>query len=141
MVYFDTSFIAPLIIPEAASAQIEAFVRQLFPGTLAVSHWTRVEFASLVARRVRMRELAKQQASRAMSTFEQLISDSFKVITPSTGDFETAVALLQDDRAGLCAGDALHLAIALNNNAKTLYTLDKVLPRVAKGHGVRAEGI
>ena len=55
MVYLDTSFIAPLILPEATSDRIEDFIQKIAVGELAVSHWTRVEFASLVARRVRMR--------------------------------------------------------------------------------------
>ncbi len=46
MIYFDTSFLAPLIREEATSAEVERFMRGLPVGELALSHWTRVEFAS-----------------------------------------------------------------------------------------------
>jgi predicted nucleic acid-binding protein len=52
VLYFDTSFLAPLILPEATSDKT-AFVRRLPTEELTVSHWTRVEFSSLIAREVR----------------------------------------------------------------------------------------
>ncbi len=57
MRYFDTSFLVPLILPEATSEPIARFFEDQPAGELAVSHWTRVEFASLLAREVRMGEL------------------------------------------------------------------------------------
>ena len=46
MLYFDTSFLAPLIPEEATSEAIEAFITTQPTGQLFTSHWTRVEFAS-----------------------------------------------------------------------------------------------
>lgn len=54
MHYFDTSFLVPLILSEASSEPVSAFVESLAGEDLAVSHWTRLEFASLLAREVRM---------------------------------------------------------------------------------------
>ena len=54
MRYFDTSFLVPLILPEATSEHVSGFLEALEGDDLAVSHWTRVEFASLLAREVRM---------------------------------------------------------------------------------------
>ena len=54
MLYFDTSILAPLFLQESSSAKVERFVAGLPAGELAVSHWTRVEFSSLLAREVRM---------------------------------------------------------------------------------------
>lgn len=131
MVYLDTSIIAPLVLPEAASERIESLVRRIPVGDLAVSHWTRVEFAGLVARRVRMKELARAQASRAMSTFEDLLDVSFHVISPDVPDFDLAVRLLERHDTGLRSGDALHLAIAQNHAAGRFYTLDAKLAKAA----------
>jgi hypothetical protein len=50
MLYFDTSFLTPLVRQEATSAQVERFVGSLPAGELAISHWTKVEFSSLLAR-------------------------------------------------------------------------------------------
>ena len=42
MHYFDTSFLVPLILPEATSDAVSGFVAGLGGEDLAVSHWTRV---------------------------------------------------------------------------------------------------
>jgi predicted nucleic acid-binding protein len=64
VLYFDTSFLVPLIVPEATSDRIAAFFRTLLEDAFAVSHWTMVEFSSLIAREVRMGRLDAGAASR-----------------------------------------------------------------------------
>ena len=132
MLYFDTSFLAPLILEEATSAKIEAFFARLPVGELYVSHWTRVEFASLIAREVRMGGLAESDALLAIAQFDELVTDSFQVLAPGVADYELAKAYIQHFATKLRAGDAMHLAIASNNGAKTLYTLDEGLLNAAK---------
>lgn len=132
MLYFDTSFLAPLILEESTSAKIEAFFAKLPVGELYVSHWTRVEFASLIAREARMGGLAEPDALMAIAKFDELVTDSFQVVAPSVADYELAKEYIQHFATKLRAGDALHLAIAHNNDAKTLYTLDQSLFHAAK---------
>lgn len=132
MLYFDTSFLAPLILEEATSEKIEAYFTKLPVGRLYVSHWTRVEFASLIAREVRMGGLAENNALLAIGQFDELVSESFQVIVPSAADYEHAKVFIQHFATKLRAGDALHLAIASNNGAKMLYTLDEGLLSAAK---------
>jgi len=132
MLYFDTSFLAPLILEEASSAKIETFFAKLPAGELYVSHWTRVEFSSLVAREVRMGGLAESDARLAIAQFDELVADSFQILAPSVADFELAKAYIQHFATKLRAGDAMHLAIASNSGAKTLYTLDEGLLNAAK---------
>lgn len=132
MLYFDTSFLAPLILEEASSAKIEAFFAKLPAGQLYVSHWTRVEFASLIAREVRMGGLVERDALLAIGQFDELVAESFEVLAPNVADYERAKGYIQRFATRLRAGDALHLAIASNNGAKTLYTLDDGLLNAAK---------
>ena len=132
MLYFDTSFLAPLILEEATSERIEAFFAKPQTEQLHVSHWTRVEFASLIAREVRMGALAETDALRAIGQFDELVADSFQILAPSVADFELAKRYIQHFASKLRAGDALHLAIASNHQAKTLYTLDEGLLATAK---------
>ncbi|MHB0974561.1 MAG: type II toxin-antitoxin system VapC family toxin [Thiobacillus sp.] len=138
MLYFDTSFLAPLILEEATSAKIEAFFARLPAGELYVSHWTRVEFASLIAREVRMGGLAESDALLAMGQFDEMVAESFQIVAPGVADYEFAKKYIQHFATKLRAGDALHLAIASNNGAKTLYTLDEGLLNAAKLMKVRA---
>lgn len=132
MLYFDTSFVAPLILAEATSTPIEAFLTNLPTGELCISHWTRVEFASLIAREVRMGGLTESDALQAVAQFDELAAESFQVLAPSPTDYEMAKSYIQHFATKLRAGDALHLAIAHNHGAKTFYTLDEGLLHAAK---------
>ena len=117
MRYFDTSFLVPLILPEATSEPIAGFFENLPADDLAVSHWTRVEFASLLAREVRMGNLDASAAHAAGSRFETMIKESFVILLPNRDDFDQARDWLGLFETSLRAGDTLHLAIARNHGA------------------------
>jgi predicted nucleic acid-binding protein len=136
MLYFDTSFLVPLVRAESTSAKIERFMARLPIGELAVSHWTRVEFASLLARDVRMGDLTSAVAKRANAEFEAVLEESFVVLLPEAGDFDLAKEYLSHHQTGLRAGDALHLAIAGNRHLEAIYSLDKTLLRAGKALGL-----
>jgi predicted nucleic acid-binding protein len=136
MVYFDTSFMAPLLLEEATSQAVERFVGGLETGTLAVSQWTRVEFASLLAREVRMGGLDARIAREVDAEFEAIVAESFMVLLPSGRDYTLARRYLGSYESGLRARDALHLAIAENNGAEVVYSLDKTLLRAGAALGL-----
>ena len=127
MLYFDTSFLVPLVLPEATSARITTFVRKLAADELAVSHWARVEFSSLLAREMRMGGLDAPAASQADARFEAMITGSFTTLVPREQDFTLAKQYLRRFETGLRAGDALHIAIASGHGATVIYSLDKKL--------------
>jgi uncharacterized protein len=127
MYYFDTSFIAPLVIPELNSEAVETFLMKVTAGQLATSSWTKVELASLLARKLRMKEYTAAQVALAREGFETLLTASFTLLIPSERDFSLAEKMLEKPSTGLRSGDALHLAIAANHKVKTLYSLDKVM--------------
>ena len=125
MLYFATSFLAPLILPEATSEPIAGFFDALPPEDLAVSHWTRVEFASLLAREVRMGGLDPSAAHDADTRFEAMVRESFILLVPNPDDFDQARDWLNRYETSLRAADALHLAIAWNRGSEAIYSLDK----------------
>jgi predicted nucleic acid-binding protein len=132
VVYFDTSFLAPLILPEATSDKIAAFLAGLPAEGFSVSHWTRVEFSSLIAREVRMGGLGHDAAKRADARFEAMVEESFSILLPNAEDFDLAKLCLARFETGLRAGDALHLAVAKNRRAAAIYTLDHALLKAGK---------
>jgi predicted nucleic acid-binding protein len=132
MHYFDTSFLAPLVRQEKTSPRIERFMAGLPTGELAISRWTEVEFASLLARDVRMGAIAADKARMADALLEDVILQSFVVLLPSGDDYERARHYLRNYETGLRAGDALHLAIAGNHRAKAIYSLDKTMVKAGK---------
>lgn len=133
---FDTSFLVPLILPEATSGPITGFLEVLPQEDLAVSHWTRVEFSSLLAREVRMGGLDALAARAASSQFDSVIAGSFAVLLPNRLDFDRARDFIGNFESGLRAGDALHLAIAGNRSANAIYSLDKSLIAAGKRIGL-----
>ena len=132
MLYFDTSFLVPLLLEEATSAKIERFMAHLPTGEMAVSHWTRVEFSSLLTREVRTGGLNSDAAKRTNVEFEAVVADSFIVLLPEADDFDLAREYLGHHQTGLRAGDALHLAIARNRRAEAIYSLDKTMLKAGK---------
>ena len=143
MIYFDTSFVTPLFRPEPTSNALAKFFRETRTG-LATSHWTRAEFSSLVARDVRMKLIDAARATNLDSSFEAAIAQSFTLFTPTVEDIELCKRYLQRYETGLRAGDALHLAVAKNNNAQAIYSLDDRMIRAGKllgmpvSRGIRA---
>lgn len=136
MLYFDTSFLVPLILPESTSDGIAAFVRELDIEQLTVSHWTRVEFSSLIAREVRMGGLDAQSAAQADARFEVMVDASFAVLLPNADDFGLAKRYLGRFETGLRAGAAFHLAIASNHRVRMIYSLDRTLLKAGNTLGL-----
>jgi predicted nucleic acid-binding protein len=132
MVYLDTSFIAPLVINEAASEAVEAKVLKLKFGELTTSLWTQIELASLVARKQRMGELSAAQADAVRTEFRTMLQESFRLLLPTAADFATGTRLLETPRTGLRTGDAFHLAIAANHGAQAIWSLDQGFVKAGK---------
>jgi uncharacterized protein len=134
--YFDTSFLMPLVRREATSDRVTEFVDTLGAALLLTSHWTRVELCSAVAREVGMKVLRPAEGRIAISNFEHGILPSFLLYAVELNDCKLAMDYLQNFETGLRAGDALHLAIAKNNNAQAIYSLDDRMIRAGKLLGV-----
>ena len=132
MLYFDTSFITPIFRKEASTSDVERFLQRRPPGELAISHWTRVEFSSLLARDVRMQIMERSDAVDLDTQFEAIISRTFVVLLPDRDDFDLCKYYIQRFDTGLRGGDALHLAIAHIRRAEAVYTLDKKLLKAGK---------
>ena len=146
MRYFDTSFLAPLVREERTSSRIARFMARMPVGELAISRWTEVEFASLLARDVRMGTIKDEDARAADMLFEEVVQQSFVVLLPTGSDYDLARRYVRSYATGLRAGDALHLAIAGNHYADVIYSLDKTMVRAGNilglpvRQGIRAAG-
>lgn len=131
MFYLDTSFVIPLFINESTSEEVAAKLQAIPMDKIAISLWTKTEFSSVLARKVRMQESTEQFALKTISKFEQMMTNSCQVIIPEAADFDLSAQYIQHFQTGLRAGDALHLAIAKNHGAMSIYTLDVKLAKAA----------
>jgi len=127
MRYFDTSILIPLVLPEASSDQVSDFLAGLPFGDWSISDWTTVEFASFLARAIRMGQISAREAVPIRDRFQLMIEESFATLLPSRADYWLARDYLAQPDTGLRAGDALHLAIAANNAASEIHTLDRIM--------------
>ena len=132
MIYLDTSFLTPLFREEATSAKVAAFLSRQAAGSLAVSKWTAVEFASLISRDVRMGALTASQGRRLIAEFDSMVAASMVVLIPSGNDFDLAQEYVANFATQLRGPDALHLAVAHNNGVEFTATLDDGMLSAAK---------
>lgn len=133
MIYFDTSFLIPLLIPEKTSEQIDAYFQQLpVEKTLVASQWTRIELVSVISRLVRMEELDIKSAELCSERFAFILAENFHVVLPDLDDFNLGWNFLTRLDNSLRAGDALHLAIASNLAVEKIITLDEGMLKAGK---------
>jgi predicted nucleic acid-binding protein len=132
MIYLDTSFLTPLFREEATSAKVANFLSRQAAGTLAVSKWASVEFASLTSRDVRMGALTAGQGRRLIAEFDSMIAASLVALIPSANDFDLAQKYVANFATQLRGPDALHLAVAHNNGVEFVATLDNGMLFAAK---------
>jgi predicted nucleic acid-binding protein len=132
MRYFDTSFLVPFFVEEPTSSRVEDFLKRQSTGEATISQWTRVEFASTVARQVRIGAMNPEAAREVETAFDSLIEESFVTILPTSTDFDLAKQFLRRYETALRSGDALHLAIASNHGAQAIYSLDRGLLKAGK---------
>lgn len=138
MLYFDASFLVPLVKFEAASGKVEAFISSLGAQALCTCHWTLVEIASALSREVRMKAMLAKDAKRALKDVEAIIDSTFEILLTEAADFDRAKDYVARFETGLRGGDALHLAVAARHKVKAIYSLDKAFVKAGKKLGLPA---
>lgn len=131
MVYLDTSAAVPLFVAEPASDQVDRWLGAC-DVPLVSSDWIITEFASALSIKERSGTLAASDARAAWRNFEIFCQSGLRLAPVSRNAFEAAAKMARDPAHGLRAGDALHLAAALEMGAKTIATLDAAMSGNAK---------
>ena len=135
MAYLDTSVLVAYYCPEALSEAAEKMI--LADGQPAVSALTEVELVSALARKVRERELSRENANYVLAEFQSHLNQLlFKRIPVERDHYSVAFNWLAQFAIPLRSLDALHLAVAAQNNLE-LVTADNQLSQSARKLGVR----
>ena len=136
--YIDTSVLVSTFTKEAATERCQVWLTQCDPDTLAMSDWVATEFSAALSVKLRTGAIDVAERAEALSAFETMAARSVRVLAVDSTHFRIAARLANQYTLGLRAGDALHVAIALDYGA-SLHTLDRRLADAAGALGVRAE--
>ncbi|MES2152180.1 MAG: type II toxin-antitoxin system VapC family toxin [Pseudomonadota bacterium] len=131
MTYVDTSVLVALWLREPGS---EGCLRWYGTQTddLISAVWCVTEFASALGIKQRSGSISSAQADHAWIQFERLCAGDLRLLSVGHDAFHRAAKLTRDMSTGLRAGNALHLAVALEAQVTVMATLDLTLAKNAK---------
>jgi uncharacterized protein len=138
-VYLDASVIVSLLTDDAFFGRADAFFRQQ-SASLLLSDFAAAEFASVVARSVRTRQIDEDKARILFSDFDAIRSRGTETIETSSADIRVAEGILRRLDLPLRAPDALHITIAQRIGAE-LATFDDKMAASARALGLALAAI
>jgi predicted nucleic acid-binding protein len=128
--YFDTSVLVPYYCPEPLSETAERTLRGDPQPT--ISDLVEVEFFSALARKVRERDMAAEEATRVSEQFlDHLRAGMYTRLALQRRHYEVAREWLGRFTFPLRSLDALHLALAAGERLR-LATADRTLSMSAR---------
>jgi predicted nucleic acid-binding protein len=133
-VYLDTCILVSLFAGDSFSLRADTFTSQTSLKFL-VSDFACAEFASVISRAVRTRELTRAEAKAIFRRFDAWKQTSAQDIEIETADVAAAEAFLRQLNLTLLAPDALHIAMAKRAGA-SLATFDTKMAASAKNLGL-----
>ncbi|WP_434714497.1 type II toxin-antitoxin system VapC family toxin (plasmid) [Rhizobium sp. YTUHZ045] len=136
MLYIDTSVLVAAWTVETRTDDVQQWLAERRSEEIAVSSWTITEFSSAIGRKARNGQIDPADRSKALALFKELCSTTFECLPISRAHFIEAARMIEQFNIGLRAGDALHLAVAIDSDA-TLVTLDKGLAKACSLIGAR----
>ena len=135
MLYVDTSVIVALLTVEPKTPDVMTWYASL-PDTPICADWLLTEFSSAVSIKLRTGQLSETHAKRVRKEFDLLAAGGLRLAPVSRTAFSQAAEMVKQHQYGLRAGDALHLAVALELGASHMATLDETLAKNAKRKGM-----
>jgi hypothetical protein len=134
-VYLDVSAIVPLFLVDPLNARGDKVVRSL-RDDLIVSDFSVAEFSSVVARRVRTRDLRPAEARTAFSNFDARCARHAQIIEINRTDILGAISLMRRLDLSVRTPDAIHIAV-VQRIGGDLLTFGRTMATVARKLGVR----
>ena len=135
-VYVDSSALVKIYVPEPDSDQVESLLRSR--TDLVISDLVVTEIVSAAARRMREGTLpARTVRHLQQSILTDVKSDRIRLVDLRSTTHRNAERILMKFVSGvLRAADALHLALALESECRSVVTFDIRLAEAARSAGV-----
>jgi uncharacterized protein len=132
--YLDASILVALFVIDPSSARAEAFL-SAHPEIVVVSDFGVAEFSSAVRRRVRTRDLTREDGQLAFFNLDTWVARSAYREEITTADIDAANRILRRLDVNLRTPDAIHIAISQRLGA-TLVTFDRSMAAGAGALGI-----
>jgi uncharacterized protein len=129
-VYLDASILVALFTDDPFTARADNFLRTN-ALVLIVSDFAAAEFASVIARHVRTKEITPHDARIAFSIFDTWTARATQRVQIGAADITAAEAFLRRLDISLRTPDAINIAIAQRTGA-TLLTFDDKMIKSAR---------
>ncbi len=133
-VYLNVNVIVALFAVDPLSDRADKALRGL-RDTLVISDLAGAEFSSVMARRVRTRELRAGEARTAFANFDLWCGSQTRIVGIEGVDVAHATNLVRRLDVTLRTPDALHIAIA-QRSGSALLTFDRAMANVARTVGI-----
>lgn len=134
--YLDTSVIVALFTVDASNARADAALRNA-ADVIVISNFAATEFASAVARKLRVGTVTASEARTAFTNFDTWVAAAAQSVDVTASDIADAQAFLRRLDLTLRTADAIHIAAARRLDA-ALLTFDNKMATCAKAIGCKA---
>ena len=132
--YVDTSVIVAMLTDEPKTQACKDWFNALKQAPMS-GDWLVTEFYSAIALKQRVGQLREKDVKATMHQFEHLTNNGGIKLMPIARETFTKAGQLTHQHANTRAGDALHLSVAMQCEAKAFVTLDNAQATSAKQLG------
>lgn len=137
MYLLDTCVLVSALTRDQFTGPVVSWLADHADQPLAVSDWTAVEFMSVIAAK-RRADILSEGAYRDVLAAYRRQSQLLQRLMVGRGQFQLAEQLCRIQKLCLRSGDALHFAVALEQEA-VLVTTDKALLAANGAFGLRCQ--
>jgi len=140
--YLDSAYVAKFYVNEPDAAAVRKLIRGA--ANVCSSSWTLLEVTSVFHRHVREGSLTVAQGRELMDVFRGHVeSDLWNLIPVSDALLRRAATLIRGlpQNVPLRAGDAIHLATALDVGEPEIWTNDRHLLAAAAQFGIAGRSV
>lgn len=140
--YLDSAYIAKYYVNEPDADAVRNLIRAA--DSLHSSAWALVEMTSVFHRHIREGSLSLRQGQQLMDLFRSHVDDAVWQFSPiHTSLLETTATLIRGlpKKVPLRAGDAIHIATALELGEQAIWTNDRHLLAAAAHFGLAGRSV
>ena len=135
--YLDTSVLVAAHVREPHTRLAQEWLSEHSGKLLLFSAWGLVECASALSIKLRRGEIDAPQQADTMTDIENFVARMTRLVMPTATSFQQARTWCLNASSGLRAGDALHLALAVESGVCQFATLDLNLAANSVSHGMQ----